>query len=398
MIGLLALLAACTGVKKEDTKTDASGQWKYVLETDGGATVTGYVVEPEGDLAIPSELDGHAVTGIGFQAFATCKGLTSVTIPDGVTRIGVWAFLACEGLTSVAIPDSVTSIGMGAFMNSGLTSVTIPGSATDIGTNPFNGCPLTFIDVSQNNPAYAHMDGVLFDNEQKMLVSFPSAREGAYTIPEGTLHIGDAAFGRCRNLTSITIPDSVTSIGNAAFMECSGLTSVMISDSVTSIGHSAFSGCSSLTSVMIPDSVTRIDADMLFMGSSVTHIDVASNNPVFEGIDGVLFDKQKRMLVSYPNAREGAYTIPQGTQSVGRAAFMACSGLISITIPDSVASIGDSAFLMCSGLISVTIPGSVMEIGRGAFQGSDEAIFNVKEGSLAEKYARDNGIPYVFIN
>ena len=61
------------------------------------------------------------------SAFADCRGLTSVTIPDSVTSIGSCAFAYCRGLTSVTIPNSVTSIGDGAFADcDGLQSIIIP--------------------------------------------------------------------------------------------------------------------------------------------------------------------------------------------------------------------------------------------------------------------------------
>lgn len=55
--------------------------------------------------------------------------------------------------------------------------------------------------------------------------------------------IGEDAFDKCRNLTSVTIPNSVTQIGENAFNECSSLTSVTIPSSVTKIGYGVFSSC-----------------------------------------------------------------------------------------------------------------------------------------------------------
>jgi hypothetical protein len=55
------------------------------------------------------------IRGIGAYAFSGCRGLTSVTIPDGVTSIGSYAFDGCSGLTRVTIPDSVTSLSTTAF-------------------------------------------------------------------------------------------------------------------------------------------------------------------------------------------------------------------------------------------------------------------------------------------
>ena len=76
--------------------------------------------------------------------------------------------------------------------------------------------------------------------------------------------------------------------------------------------------------------------------------------------------------------------------SIGRGAFMHCSGLTSITIPNSVTSIEENAFQSCSSLTSVTIPNSVTSIGRSAFY--DTAWYDnqpdglVYAGMVAYKY------------
>ena len=80
---MMFFMATCVA---EEERTDASGQWKYVLE-NGGATITGYVEEPAEDLVFPSGLDGYPVTGIGkWLSDDFC--VTSITIPEGI---------CCEG-------------------------------------------------------------------------------------------------------------------------------------------------------------------------------------------------------------------------------------------------------------------------------------------------------------
>ncbi len=293
-------------------------------------------------ITIPS-----AVTSIGTYAFANCSGLTSVTIPSAVTSIGTYAFANCSGLTSIIIPSSVTTIGSSAFYGcSGIINITIPSSVTTIGIRAMGYCTkLTAIFVESANLNYSGLDGVLFDKNQTSLIQYPAGKTDiSYYIPASVTSIGDYAFQAPNSLTSVTIPSSVTSIGYASFAFCSGLTSITIPSSVTTIGSNAFSDCSGLTS-----------------------INVETTNQYYSGINGVLFDKNQLILIQYPTAKTGSYTIPSSVTSIGGYAFYKCYGLTSFTIPSSVTTIGTYAFYYCSGLTSINIPSSVTSIGSSAF-------------------------------
>lgn len=74
-------------------------------------------------------------------AFACCRSLTSIEIPNSVTSIPKYAFACCSSLTSIKIPNSVTSIGDCAFQQSySLTSIELPDSVTFIGNSTFSQC------------------------------------------------------------------------------------------------------------------------------------------------------------------------------------------------------------------------------------------------------------------
>jgi hypothetical protein len=83
---------------------------------------------------------------------------------------------------------------------------------------------------------------------------------------------------------------------------------------------------------------------------------------------GVLYNKTKTELNTFPAGKSGAFSIPGSVTGIGASAFVGCAGLTSITIPGSVTSIGDWAFAWCTGLTSVAISGSVTSIGWGVFQ------------------------------
>lgn len=112
---------------------------------------TTHTFDTLGEHTVKYKFDG---TSIAESAFWTCRGLTSVTIPNSVTEIGYNVFNDCTGLTSVTIGNSVTEIGGSAFIFcKGLTSVTIPNSVTSIGNFAFSSCKgLTSITIQATTP------------------------------------------------------------------------------------------------------------------------------------------------------------------------------------------------------------------------------------------------------
>ncbi|MCR5157867.1 MAG: leucine-rich repeat protein [Prevotella sp.] len=296
----------------------------------------------------------NSVTSIGDGAFYNCYDLTSEIILNSVTSIGAEAFNCCYRLTSVTVPNSVTSIGSKAFFGcSGLTSVAIPNSVTSIGDGAFSACSgLTSISVASGNTKYDSRNNcnAIIETASNTLIAGCKNT----TIPNSVTGIGKSAFSSCSSLKNVTIPNSVTSIGNSAFSACSGLTSVTIGNSVTSIGAYAFRECSSLISVTIPNSVTSIGVDAFYYCTGLTSV-----------------------------------TIGSSVTSIGYQAFSRCSGLKSVTIPNSVTSIGDAAFSGCSGLTSVAIPNSVTSIGNSAFN-SCSGLTSISVASGNTKYDSRN--------
>ena len=367
MVGLQAFAAWDTS-----TKIKVNDLYYYLDKDNSQAQVTSM---PDGkytgDIVIPSsithEAKTYSVTTIGYKAFDSCSGLTSITIPNSVTSIGGFAFDSCSGLTSITIPNSVTSIGSCAFYDcSGLTSITIPNSVTSIEVWAFSGCSsLTSIVVESGNTTYDSRENcnAIIETASNTLVAGCKTT----TIPNSVTSIGVEAFYGCSGLTSVTIPNSVTSIGQRAFYFCSGLTSITIPNSVTTIGYKAFWGCSRLTSVTIPNSVTSI-GDYAFSGcSGLTSVIVESGNTKYdsrENCNAIIVTASNKLVAGCKNT-----VIPNSVTSIGYGAFYGCTGLTSITIPNGVTSIGDEAFRNCSGLKDVyCYPTEVPETGSNAFQ------------------------------
>ncbi|HCF35164.1 MAG TPA: hypothetical protein DER15_07640 [Clostridiales bacterium] len=355
----------------------------------------------------------NEVTSIGNYAFENCKSLTSIEISSNVTIIGDDAFAYCTNLTSIEIPSSVTSIGSSAFLDcTNLTSIEIPSSVTSVGYYAFSECTsLNSINVDKSNQKYSSEDGILFDKDKKELIRYPTGKkEKEYNIPSSVTRIEWAAFSGCTSLTSIEIPSSVTSIGFAAFGSCTNLTRIEIPSSVTRIGSSAFHSCTSLTRIEIQSSVTsiKIEGGAFAYCTSLTNIEIPSgvtsignafygctslnsinvdkDNQLYSSEDGILFDKVKTKLITYPaGKKEKEYNIPSGVTSIGGWAFYGCTSLTRIEIPSSITSIGGWAFSGCTSLTSIEIPSSVTSIGGYAFDRAKLTMVVVAESKNVQE-------------
>ena len=232
--------------------------------------------------------------------------------------------------TNVIIPSiisgkAVTSIRDWAFFScTSLISVTIPNSITNIEDYVFDSCTnLKEINVSKNNEYYSSINGILFNEDKTILVKFPAGKTD----------------------TEYSVPNCVTSIGERVFEYCTNLEKIIISDSVISIGYDTFKNCTSLK-----------------------EMNVNKNNKNYSSVNGVLFNKDKTILVKFPTGKSDIeYIIPDSVTNIGIGAFEYCISLEKITIGNSVTGIGNCAFSDCTNLNNVTIPSSVTNIGTSAF-------------------------------
>ena len=137
---------------------------------------------------------------------------------------------------------------------------------------------------------------------------------------------------------------------------------------VVAISDNYFDGYG-MTSVAIPASVTNISCYAFPWAYDLTNITVAAGNPAYKDIDGILYTKDGKALVTCPHSKGGAVAIASGTECIGPYAFNDNGHLTSVSIPAGVKVIESSAFRYCwnGSFTSVTIPASVETIGPYAF-------------------------------
>ena len=117
----------------------------------------------------------------------------------------------------------------------------------------------------------------------------------------------------------------------------------------------------------------------VFRNASVSEYVVGSGNEYFCVDNGVLYDKSKKVLLSYPSLKDSTeYTVMNETEEISVYAFYGASMLENVTLPNGLKQIMTGAFSNCTGLTEINIPSGVTSIQEKAFaMSSDNALTKV---------------------
>ena len=187
----------------------------------------------------------EGVETIGSFAFYGVD-IYSVIIPESVRTIEDGAFYSCKELSEIVIPEGVESLGAECFrgctdLESAYLPSTLTGVVTDIYMGSFEYCTeLERIEISEENPAFKSVGGVVFTKDGKTLLHYPMNKSGMYLVPDGTEIIGEGAFYEAKELHGVSFPNTLKRIEDRAFYRSDMTRNLNITDSVEYIGECAF--------------------------------------------------------------------------------------------------------------------------------------------------------------
>lgn len=240
-------------------------------------------------------------------------------------------------------------------------------------------------------------------------------------IPEGIKRIGSNAFIGCKGLKEVVLPSTLTEIGEKAFQYCSNLEKIKFNNGLETIGHLAFSRTNKKELSTIPSSVKFIGK---YVFSDTPWLTDTLKNNMFAIKDGFLIlvaENTRVKTIEIPSNvkyicdfalanqafRASELIIPGSVKYIGEYAFYQ-TNLFHVKIEEGVETVGKAAFANCQSH-SIKLPKSLKNIGYRAFgyeaahiigwepepdeKAEDTEIVCLK-GSEAEKYAKENGVPY----
>ena len=109
--------------------------------------------------------------------------------------------------------------------------------------------------------------------------------------------------------------------------------------------------------------VTDIERPDLW-GDTLQSVTVASDNAFLSSQNGVIFTKDKTVLLWYPKGKQGAsYTVPASVTKLEWNSFRDIDALTSVTLPNGLKTIDSYVFDGCPNLTTLNLPSSLESIG-----------------------------------
>ena len=282
-------------------------------------------------------------------------------------------------ILTVNIEDGITSISRSAFSNcSSLKTITIPNSINRIYNQAFYGCD--------------SLETVYFEGYKAKWNKISIEKDGNDSFLKANVickELKDECSGTCNeniswkynpNTKTMTFSGKGDLIFNGYYPDQQSpytwqdivanedVENIVISDGITYVDINSLYIFKNIKRIDIGKTVKRVELfDHPEPLKSLQEINVDSENPYITSINGVLYSKNKSMLICYPCAKlDPEYKIIDGVKSIEANCFLYSANLKKISIPNSIKTIGDRAFYN-TGIIDLVIPDSVNLIENNAF-------------------------------
>ena len=230
------------------------------------------------------------------------------------------------------------------WINIAMLCLSLPASAYDFEVNGIQYDITSFTELTVT--ASSISEDVIGDVTIPSTVTF-KGKELAVTA------IGDDFVKEDNNITSITISNGVQKIGNRAFYKCSNLSTIIIPKSVVEIKEETFKGCDKIVDVNALG-VETLGKSAFEECSSLINVTVPKLSQI--------------SCRAFANCSNLTSCVFKSATVIKESAFENC-GVVSLVIPSTVTSIEKKAFYGCKKLASLNIPNNVKRVGTDIISG-----------------------------
>ena len=360
---------------KNEATFDTSVPDNYAKSGKCGDNARWYYYDDEKTLIISgvgaTETDSSN-TGAAYSSLP----FTKAVVKEGITELDDYAFAYCKSLEEISLPDTLETLN--SFMFSGcekLKSVTIPKNVSFIGVMMFDECyALEELIVDPENKEFDSRDNcnaIVHTQTNCLRVAIRTS-----TFAETVTAIGGGSYTGAPGIVEIVMPDTITDIFGDPFMGCDELETVVLSTSLKAVGISDFADCTSLKNVTIPNGIERIEPYAFLRCTSLEKISIPAS---VKGIAQSAFSECTALK---------EIEFKSGIEEIGNFAFAHCTSLENVTFPATIKEIGPHAFRDCTSLKTISIYNKDCEISDYAETIPEDTVIYGFEGSKAEAYAK----------
>lgn len=259
---------------------------------------------------------------------------------DWQGNVEIFGVTSLRNATEIVVPaqiegKKVVKIACNTFTECrNLKRVELPATVRELEDTPFFAVDgLEEIVVAEDNPYYVSVDGCVYTKDLKTLCCVPGAYKGEFVVEPWVMYISGNAMSSCKDIESICLSYD-KNYTDEGLVDWNCLNTI-------------FNSCSSLK-----------------------EINVAEEHPNFSSIDGVLFSKDGKRLITVPAAyEETIYIVPERVEELESYCFEFCTLLEKVVLPEGLKGISEYVFKECPSLREVEIPEGVEYLDKGVFRG-----------------------------
>ena len=356
-------------------------------------------------------MDNTKIDQIPVMSFANCSNLTDLTFSESTTYIDLAAFISCASLSEITLPSNLRYIAQSAFQGTSIYEIVIPEKVESIGYCAFgydedqNNQGLLIVGVkgsaaeiyaTDSDEEYGYANDFTFVNmddyekqQEYNALDRKFSGDFEYSVIDGVGYITNCiAVGDVIEVPSELDGIEINAIYYGAFSTCDAAT-IILPETVKTIGEKVFTPY--LENLTIPGGCTEIEGEEPFlMCSKLMNITVTEGDGAYSSENGVLYNKDKTMLLAYPAMKtDEEFVLPDSVteiaksgfcyntqlkkadlssvEVIGEYAFEGCTALEDVKLPKTLKTVHKNAFLGCPALLTVRVPASVEYIGDYAF-------------------------------
>lgn len=371
---------------------------------------------------------GKRVKTVGGYAFCG-SNISTIVFNDDLISISPSAFSFCQNLKTLNLPKSLKFLGSEAFYDTNLESITL--NENLIIADGLDSLPKTINTVDIDGDKYLPS----YTNNRFCLFKVNPLASGKYVVNANTPCISSNAFIENENITSIdlnkvkilsmwslnslsikdiTIPESVRFLPSKMFEYCnfdniwinsntifglniivrSNIQNIVLGKHIRSFSfRNNYDLANYYGSLTLGENFS--DYYSLINQSNFKEILVDPNNKFFTSVNGILYNKEKTILLKVPYYyEEETLFIPEGVVELGYLSIW-CLYIKSIYIPSSLTTIYKIEEHNAYSIICQSLEGIYVDLYNSAFCDINGVLFTHNKKKLILYPINKQGAEYI---